>query len=70
VLAVLVGPPDSIGSLRRDADEVICLQTPDDFSSVGEWYEDFPQTSDEQVIDLLRWAAAPPATTHLMSGAW
>jgi putative phosphoribosyl transferase len=56
-LRVLVATPvaaiDSARSLRRDADDVICLQTPERFSAVGEWYEDFSQTSDAEVNRLL-----------------
>jgi putative phosphoribosyl transferase len=39
--------------LRPVADEVICLRTPKDFLAVGQWYEHFDQTSDEEVLDLL-----------------
>jgi len=35
-------------------DEVICLEMPDHFQAIGEWYEDFAQTSDEEVVTLLR----------------
>ncbi|GIH52669.1 putative phosphoribosyl transferase [Microbispora rosea] len=54
VLAVPVGAPETIASLRRDADEVVCLDTPDHFYAIGAWYDDFTQTSDEDVIDCLR----------------
>ncbi|MFK4224678.1 phosphoribosyltransferase family protein [Streptomyces sp. NPDC019890] len=57
VLAVPVAPPDSLDSLRADADEVVCLATPRAFRAVGEWYEDFSQTSDEEVAALLAEAA-------------
>ncbi|MEV5740333.1 phosphoribosyltransferase family protein [Microbispora rosea] len=57
VLAVPVGAPETIASLRRDADEVVCLDTPDHFYAIGAWYDDFRQTSDEDVIDCLRQAA-------------
>lgn len=52
-LAVPVGPPDSILALRRDADDVICLRTPEPFRSVGEFYQAWPQTSDAEVIHIL-----------------
>ena len=58
VLAVPVAPPSADRSLRGDADEVICLDMPDRFMAIGEWYEDFAQTSDEEVVGLLR-AARP-----------
>ncbi|WP_020540943.1 phosphoribosyltransferase family protein [Nonomuraea coxensis] len=59
VLAVPVGAPETVASLREDADEVICLETPAALWAIGVWYDDFTQTTDEQVIDLLRRAAAP-----------
>lgn len=53
VVAVPVGPPDTCAELRDLADEVICLQEPRMFSAVGQWYEDFGQTSDEEVTQIL-----------------
>jgi putative phosphoribosyl transferase len=53
IVAIPVGPADTIKELKRDADHVVCLQTPDPFYAIGEFYEDFDQTSDEEVIDLL-----------------
>lgn len=64
VLAVPVAPPSADVGMSGDADEVICLEMPDRFLAIGEWYEDFSQTSDEEVVALLRAAragqAAPP----------
>lgn len=57
VLAVPVAPPDYQARLGADADEFVCLETPDPFFSIGEFYEDFAQTSDEQVITYLNTAA-------------
>ncbi|WP_462202721.1 phosphoribosyltransferase family protein [Frankia sp. CcWB3] len=57
VLATPVAPRDRIGWLRRQADEVVCVQTPDAFFGIGEFYADFSQTPDEEVVDLLRRAA-------------
>ncbi|MGW0734933.1 phosphoribosyltransferase family protein [Streptomyces sp. NPDC002851] len=57
VLAVPTAPPDTVHRLREAADEVVALSTPHLFSSVGEWYRDFTQTSDEEVIGLLAQAA-------------
>jgi predicted phosphoribosyltransferase len=54
VLAVPVGPPDSIDRLREEADEVICLTEPPQLRGVGQWYDDFRQVSDEEVVALLR----------------
>ena len=60
VLAVPVAPPSADRALRGDADEVICLEMPERFLAIGEWYEDFAQTSDEEVVALLRVARAGP----------
>jgi len=53
IVAVPVAPPDSIDALRRKVDEVICPLEPTQFSSIGQWYEDFSQVSDETVTKLL-----------------
>ncbi|AIA02296.1 phosphoribosyltransferase family protein [Streptomyces noursei] len=58
VLAVPVAPPDAAARLRTAADEFVCLSTPYAFSAVGEWYRDFSQTSDDEVIALLSQAAS------------
>src|SRR5579863_7265268 len=60
VLAAPVAPPSVDKTLRGDADEVICLEMPERFLAIGEWYEDFSQTSDEEVVALLRAAQAGP----------
>ncbi|MFD9371541.1 phosphoribosyltransferase family protein [Streptomyces sp. NPDC060020] len=57
VLAVPVAPPDAVARLRTAADEVVCLSAPHAFRAVGEWYEDFSQTPDEEVVALLARAA-------------
>lgn len=59
VLAVPVGAPESVERLGARYDEVVCLHTPDGFSAVGTWYEDFHQVSDDEVTALLRDASAP-----------
>jgi predicted phosphoribosyltransferase len=53
IVAVPVGSPDTCSEMGKDADEVICYCTPEPFQSVGQWYEDFSQTSDEEVQKLL-----------------
>jgi putative phosphoribosyl transferase len=58
VLAVPVAPPSACAALTADADEVICLETPRHFLAIGEWYQDFSQTSDREVVSLLQRAAA------------
>lgn len=52
-VAVPVAPPDTCVLLEREADEVVCALTPPLFTSVGNWYEDFGQTTDEEVQLLL-----------------
>jgi putative phosphoribosyl transferase len=54
VVAAPVGSPMVHTQFAGKADEVICLHTPRDFTSVGLWYEDFDQTTDEEVTELLR----------------
>lgn len=54
VLAVPVAPRESLEELRNETDEIVCLATPEPFYAVGLHYENFDQTTDEEVIDLLR----------------
>jgi putative phosphoribosyl transferase len=60
VLAVPVGSPDAVPALSRVADEVRCLYTPSWLGAIGQFYRNFSQTSDGQVIDLLREFASSP----------
>jgi putative phosphoribosyl transferase len=53
VVAVPVGPPDTCAEIEKQADETICLSTPEFFQAVGQYYEDFSQTTDEDVRELL-----------------
>jgi len=57
VVAVPVAPPETCENLRFEADEIVCAVTPALFSSVGSWYEDFTQTTDQEVRDLLQKSA-------------
>ncbi len=54
VVAVPTAPPDVCEELGREVDEVVCAITPEPFYGVGLWYDDFSQTTDEQVRELLR----------------
>lgn len=54
VAAVPVAPEETCAALRAEVDEVVCTLTPDPFLSVGTWYEDFSQTTDDEVRELLR----------------
>lgn len=53
VLAVPVAAPQTLERLRHEADEVVALATPEPFLAVGEWYEVFDQTTDEEVVAAL-----------------
>jgi len=53
VVAIPVAPPDTCRNLRGQADDIVCLLSPEYFQAVGQWYEHFDQTSDDEVIDLL-----------------
>ena len=57
IFAAPVGSPDSISELWKYADNVVCLEMPPNFSAVGEWYEHFDQTTDDEVIEYLEKAA-------------
>jgi putative phosphoribosyl transferase len=57
VVAVPVASEEACNELRTEVDEVICAYTPEPFYSVGSWYEDFSQTSDGEVRELLARAA-------------
>jgi predicted phosphoribosyltransferase len=62
VVAVPTAPAVTCEELRQVADEVVCASTPRPFRAVGYSYRSFPQTSDEEVRELLQaaWAAAEP----------
>ena len=62
VLAAPVASPRTIEELRAEADEVVCLETPEWFVAIGEFYADFSQTPDAEVVSLLDRAAAGTAT--------
>jgi predicted phosphoribosyltransferase len=53
VLAVPVGPPDTVRELSEIADEVVCLETPSQFGGVGQFYERFDQVTDEEAMTYL-----------------
>ena len=54
MVAVPVGPFSTIEELKKEADDVICLQKPEPFYAIGQFYKDFTQTSDEDVRRLLK----------------
>jgi len=61
IVAVPVASPRTCADFEEEVDQVICMATPEPFRAVGQWYKDFSQTRDEEVHDLLRRAANPPA---------
>jgi predicted phosphoribosyltransferase len=61
VAAVPVSSPETCDALRDVADEVVCAETPEPFRAVGNWYDDFSQTTDEEVHELLEPARAAHA---------
>ncbi|MBW8330209.1 MAG: phosphoribosyltransferase [Thiobacillus sp.] len=54
VCAVPVAPADTLDKIRAYSDEVVCLSTPEFFQAVGQFYADFPQVDDDEVIEILR----------------
>lgn len=64
VVAVPTAAVETCARLRSDADEVVCATTPEPFRAVGMWYDDFSQTSDEEVRELL--ARAEQGATPLL----
>jgi putative phosphoribosyl transferase len=65
VVAVPVGSTDTCARLRGEVDEVVCAATPDPFYAVGPWYEEFDQTTDNEVHDALAQAATrQPGSSH------
>ncbi|MGH2664032.1 MAG: phosphoribosyltransferase [Actinomycetota bacterium] len=57
VLAIPVAPREAVARLSKEADEVVCMAMPEPFFAVGQWYKRFPQTSDQEVVELLERAA-------------
>jgi putative phosphoribosyl transferase len=57
VIGVPIAAPSTCGELAAVADAIVCAVTPESFYSVGAWYEDFSQTTDEEVRELLELAA-------------
>jgi putative phosphoribosyl transferase len=66
IVAAPVAPSDTVAVLEREADEVICLATPEPFGAIGRFYQDFTQVSDHEVRDLLAraWHHEPAAAKH------
>lgn len=54
ILAVPVAPPETLAKVAQLADEVVCLEAPEYFRAVGQFYQSFPQVDDEAVIEILK----------------
>jgi putative phosphoribosyl transferase len=61
IVAAPVGAADSCRALQEVADDVVCARMPDPLRAVGLWYQNFEQTTDEEVRALLAAAAGDPA---------
>jgi putative phosphoribosyl transferase len=66
VVAVPVSSPETCDEFRSEVDEIVCAVTPEPFRGVGLWYEDFSQTTDEEVRELLQ--REPQQRQHATSG--
>jgi predicted phosphoribosyltransferase len=64
VVGVPVAAPETCELLRQEVDDIICAVTPEPFRAVGLWYEDFSQTTDEEVRDLLERANEQVTADH------
>lgn len=53
IVAIPVAPPESLEKIKKYADEIVCLYTPEPFFAIGQFYEKFEQLEDEEVINLL-----------------
>ena len=62
IVAVPVVPPDRLEEIRRWCDDVVCLHCPETFWAIGQFYDDFRQVEDEEVVEMLRSAGAGSRT--------
>jgi putative phosphoribosyl transferase len=60
VCAVAVASPEAARAMSREADQFVCLTVPADFFAVGQYFEDFAQVTDEDVVSILERHKAPP----------
>jgi predicted phosphoribosyltransferase len=69
VLAVPVAPADTLADLRPEADEIVCLERHVDFAAIGEFYRDFQQVGDEEVVRILERMASRGIEENLHPGS-
>jgi putative phosphoribosyl transferase len=62
IVAVPVAAPDRLEEIRRWCDDVVCLHSPETFWAIGQFYDDFSQVEDEEVVEMLRSAGAGSTT--------
>jgi predicted phosphoribosyltransferase len=62
VVAIGVAPPETLARIEAEVDEVVCLQAPDDFGAVGQFFEDFSEVTDDMVVAAL--TERPGASAH------
>ena len=67
IIAVPVAPLDTCDRLRTEVDRVVGLMTPEQFCGIGLWYDDFTQTTDDEVCELLEAAARNHRAIELRS---
>ena len=61
VIAIGVAPPASLWRMRDEADEVVCLHSPEDFHAVGQFFEEFVEVTDNMVVEALARRRKPVA---------
>jgi predicted phosphoribosyltransferase len=70
VVAVPVSSPETCDEFRSEVDEIVCAFTPEHFQGVGLWYDDFSQTSDEEVRELLNISTTEAAELSEGKAGW
>ncbi|OIR17574.1 putative phosphoribosyl transferasec [mine drainage metagenome] len=65
ICAVPVSPPATLKKVAELVDELVCLSAPNDFHAVGQFYLNFPQVEDEEVIEILQSAQQPPINVNM-----
>jgi predicted phosphoribosyltransferase len=68
VVAAPVAAAETCAKLRPLVDQVICVRTPDPFVAVGLWYEDFSETTDAEIHEILAAAGSPSAAGTIQGG--
>ena len=64
IAVVAVAPPQTLTRLAQEANEVVCLEAPEEFYAVGQWFEDFSQVTDAEVVAILQQASGATASAQ------